>query len=206
MITDQALEVLIKTNFSRVLRMFNYALQHGLTTRDELLSDYQWGIAKNLKKAKRGVRGTTIEQFLHYHGVCEAQSQFRLKKQRSVISECSSGHTYAFNKSRTTCPKCNNPFIQVQKFQPIEDEHQAAAPAISTFDIASLQMAVSAIDAPWRQKQVLKALVSDRILLEEQHMLSATAKVTGLSRQRVNIIVKQNREALRRALAAASVD
>jgi len=201
-ISDRDLEVLIEHQFGKVVKMFSFALRHGLTTRDELLSDYQYGIVKNLGRARHDVAGTTAEQFLHYHGICEVQAQFRLKKQKALLNECPSGHTYAYNKSRTTCPKCDRPFAVVQKFQAIEDRHAVSQPDVD-FDIEALRRAVAKIDAGSGQKRVLKALVSARVLVEEEHILSAAAKVTGVSRQRVNQIVKQNRAALKRAFAEA---
>lgn len=201
MLDDQSLDRLIRTNFDRVLRMFNYALQHGLTTRDELLSDYQYGITKSLSRAKRDVKGTTIEQFLHYHGVCEAQSQFRIKKQRTVLNACTSGHTYAFNKGRKTCPKCDQPFEQIQKFEPIDQNTDFVQPfSSSNLDFEALQNAIGNTDLPFRQKKVLKALVSSRIILEEEHILSATARATGISRQRIAYIVNKNRDVLKQAI------
>jgi hypothetical protein len=201
-VVDEALiERVLKTRFPSVRRMYARAIWLGVVHEDDLLSDYSLGVL-NASEIVSDAKETHPEDFLHYRGLLEVQRHQRVSRQKSTVSQCQSGHIYSFNKGRTECPKCNLPFEQFGKFLALDIVDPYAHRTEANITLADYRDAVQELDVPEGQKRILKAMVSDRVVLSEDHIISATAKLTGVSRQRVHQVLNDNRPKLRALLAA----
>lgn len=201
MIDEVMIERVLKVRFPSVKRMYSQALWLGVVHEDDLLSDYSLGVL-NASEIVSCDKETHPEDFLHYRGLLEVQRRTRVKRQKNTISQCQSGHTYSFNKGRTECPKCDLPFEQYGKFLPLEVLSPSAFVTQEGLTLSDFREAIYSLNLPEGQKRILKVMVSDEVVVAEDHIISATAKLTGVSRQRVYQILDSVRPMLQKLLAA----
>lgn len=198
---ETVIERVLRTRFPSVRNMYSRALWLGVVHEHDLLSDYSLGVLSASEMVSEA-QETHPEDFMHYRGLLEVQRRQRVSRQKNTVSQCQSGHTYAFNKGRKVCPKCAQPFEQHGKFVDLKSVLPYAITTPPETTLMDIRDAVNVLNVPEGQKRVLKALISDSVLLDEEHILTATAKVTGLSRQRVHWIIDKLRPALKELLAA----
>lgn len=195
--TEAIVQEVLTCRFPGIIRKYSRALNMGITNEADLLSDYQLGVAIGSKKVKSSKDGVPAADYLHYRGLCEVQRQFRLRRQKSTLNVCQTGHTYAFNKSRKICPKCKTPFTEEQKFHVIPDESIFQAKIKTTIDFDDLKKLVNLLPIPPKQRRIFKVLLGNGLFLEEDHAITDTAKLIGISRVRVAKVVRQNRQIVR---------
>ncbi len=199
---DALATTVLKTRFPSIIRKYSTALTLGVVTEADLLSDYQLGVARALPNAKERQGEVSGEDYVHYRGLCEVERQFRLRRQKGRLNVCDRGHTYSYHKHRLNCPKCGSAFKEEQKFHVLDDALHLQTHLKESFDLDDLKKAVELLPIPPKQKRIFKVLIGNGLFLEEEHAITKTAKLVGVSRVRVAKVVRDNRSFVRQVLVA----
>jgi hypothetical protein len=201
MIKDQLVEKVLREKYPLIKFQYMSGIRLGTVHEDDLLSDYSLGITNALEIVSEDQETSPVD-FLHYRGMVEVQRQYRLRKQKSTISSCQNGHVYSFNKSRRECPKCHLPFDVSARNLELIDQVLLTQPPTDPDFLSSIQQEVANLNLPEGQHRILKVLVSTEVLISEEHITTETAKVAGVSRQRVHQVIESTRSIMKNLLAA----